>query len=99
MVERQPSAQVLVQDDERRARDGVLVDAEPDRDAARQHGLAGPELAPQGDDVARRGVRREALAQSFGVQGGVTDQIDRDGISLLAIAALRIGGVHERVEC
>src|SRR2546430_13468926 len=100
VVQRQPSAEVLVQDDERRARDGVLVDAEPDRDAAREDRLPRAQLAPEGDDVTGLGVCREALAKAFGVERRMADEIDRAHSRLISwrATALRIGGVHERAE-
>jgi hypothetical protein len=99
VVERQPAAEVLVEDHERRAGHGVLVDAEADRDPAGEHGLPGAELAPQRDDVTRLGVSGQAFAEPLGVQRGVAHDVDRAGVSLGAADVLRTGGVHERAEC
>src|SRR5579859_554919 len=101
VIERQAPAEVLVEDDERRAGHRLLVEAEADGDASRQHGLPRPELSPERDDVPGLRVRGHALAEPFGVERGVADEVDRARLSLRATLgyALRIGGVHGRAEC
>src|SRR5688500_11410471 len=75
MEERQPSAEMLVQDHERRARHLRCAQSEAGRDALREDGLPRPELAPQRDDVARSGETRESLADAFGVKGRVAHEL------------------------
>src|SRR5688572_28064332 len=69
MKERQPPAEMLVEDHEGRARHIRCVQSEAGRDALREDGLPRPELAPQRDDVARTRETRESLADAFGVKG------------------------------
>ena len=57
---------VLAHDGERRAHHR-FGDAERDRDALRQHRLAGAELAVEHDDVARTQQRPEPLAERVGL--------------------------------
>src|SRR3989442_7591385 len=66
--EREPPAAVLAHDDERRAGDVGRVDPEAARDAAREHGLPGTELAGQSEHVIGRRERAQALAEALGVQ-------------------------------
>ena len=71
------AAEVLAEDDERRARDVDGVDAEAHRHAAGQHGLARSKLAPQREDVVRLSELAEAFAEAFGVERGMANEIDR----------------------
>ncbi len=94
MEQRQPAAEVLAQDDERRARHRILIDAQADRDPAREDRLARAELAPERDHVPGLGVRGEPLAQTLGVQRRMADEVEGRGV-IRRVFALRIGGVHE----
>src|SRR6266849_4573741 len=75
--EGQPSASVLPKDDERRARDVGLADAEPDGDTAREDRLPGPELARKGEDIVRPRGATETLAEPFSVQRRMAHEVER----------------------
>ena len=68
MEERQPAAEMFVQDHERRARDVRRVETEAGRDPLREDGLPRPELAPQGDDIAWTREARETLTDALGMK-------------------------------
>ena len=101
MEERQPSAEMLVQDDERRARDIRRIEAEAGRDAFCEDGLPRPELAPQRDDIAGPREARETLADAFGVKRRVAHELH--GLPRVTRGArsplrARICGAQERGE-
>src|SRR5437867_7668661 len=72
----QAATVVLVKDDERRARDRALVEAETRGDALREDGLPRSELAPEREHVTGLRQARETLPDALGVQGGMADEVD-----------------------
>src|SRR5438552_16763334 len=94
--EGKPSAAVLAHDDERRARDIGRVDAEADRNAAREDRLPCPELAGQGEDVVRSRRASETFAEPLGVQRGMTDEVDRQHVRKIDRRRIRERSVDGR---
>ena len=77
MERTEAAASMLAHDDEGRARDLGRIDPEADRDAAREDRLSSSELAGECEDVVRSRCTPEALAEPFGVERRMADEVER----------------------